>query len=1150
MEFRSTVGWAFIVFGTFFAASLAYLWPQMYTPGVFNSRMSYHLVLDIEDFWTCNKDFKNFVIDEPPLDEAIFQVFIFNITNAASVIQEGYKPNVNEVGPYAYQKKIYKYDIYFAEEDQTRVQFKEYSMLIAVPPEMSDVCERMYHVMGRSYASALDPCVNSACLCRNHDDFVTVVNPLFLKMIWEESAHSVLAYFAVDVFSQVKTLIENDFVQAAKAHLVPYAIGEIYQFRWQLQAQTILQAMVNNLKQNYTIAEIAQFHSNHTRDPADPTGKTFINLITPAPTSCNLKYTQPGMAGLYAPYQVCPIDAFNFDHLLVENILDNDPEVRSYNMTTADIPSSFYVFKHPNSEISFLDPVHGAPGYIALAWHFNILEFNSEAGHTMFNSTEAEEMMQRRTDIYATMAYGSGYTRKQFLGARIRIMASMKYLAETYTMNKLICKGLVYNEFATSFQPVSCNAFGVQCVWQWGYMKKYHGTDFTLSEPLILSLIDIDSKLNTNPINIQYLGNSGGFYNSHIYCTKVYAQGMTDPCYDLEFTARAALVRQPGGLFAVATGIDLVNATKLAISYSLLSKPLKDYYFNQACNMSSLLHEVYPTFSTFHDKYVIRYLNKYRDVGFTHTFTEGNWKEIGWAQFGGGFITDTLTYVRSTYQVVRDGMWHFGPIDLWNGLIEYGAWAIKSGYPQAWIYNPYDAGALLAAMADKSAPGVAFRRHVAYTGTTFVGDGIPSNYVNGVGDVGELAFTAEANRGDFSCTGIYQHACSVLNTFFNSSAAAADQVDALFQICKKQVFAANPWVVNCATFETSMTSPQQGIQVSHTDVYGHLHPHLKSRGNVIYQMMFSLTTDLKIKQGLWCLTFAGCTYTWGGMFSSSSVRNILFNGYTEPSLLQFLNMKHEQDGIEFQCKNVIQGSCGKTYLKCDDSGVVMLLPGGGERHMSYSTSLKDEFFAPYLELVAGTDELIWEHSMNATKRARAHYVKHVNPMNIVRVRNPYWAAYPAWDTDDVAFHKYFQCQKRTLGGLPNQFNSCFDMLNTGKQNVNDSRNQIEFYGNDTIYFFQEGLNVNGSTYMQNPMSLWDGFMTYNYTYQGRTTGSKYFEMISPRVFYKLHSLSFQLNQNMFIYDWQKNVPVPIPIPDTYTGNRFDRSLIVNVRRFV
>ena len=1146
MEVRSTIGWAFILFGTFFLVSLAYMWPQVYSPEVFNSRMSYHLILDIEDYWTCDKDYQNFVTDEPSIEESMFQVYIFNISNAADVIQKGYKPAVNEIGPYAYQKKTYKYEIFFDELDSTRVKFKEFSMLVAIPDDDYKACERMYHRMARSEAEANDPCKNGLCECKSHEDIATIINPLFMKLIWDESAQSVLAYFSVDVFSQVKGLIETEFVTATKAHLVPYGIGEIYQFRWQCAAQEIIMHMFTNLKDmGHSVREISQFYGNHTRNPDDPTGKTFTSFVTNPPAACGLAvYSLP-------IHQVCPIDSFNYVHLIEEEFLDNDVEAKSFGMGPREIASAYHVWANPDSEISFLDPVLGAPGYLALAWYYKILDFNSEAGHTMFNKTEALSMMDRRTHIYAEMAYGSGYTRKQWVGARIRIISNMKYIAEVYRENKVVCKDLVYEEFKTKHATVSCNGHGDPCVWQWGYMRQYAGTDYALSTALVRSLIDIDTKLNTNPNNIQYLGNSAGFYNSHLYCTKVFREGMTDPCYDLDYTYRSALVTQPSGFFGVATGKDLVNMTKVTMAYDLLSTSDQSYFFLQACNMSSLVHAVYPNRTNFHDKYVVRYLNKYRDVGFTHDFTVGNWEEIGYAQFGGGFITDTLTFVRATYQVTRDGMWHFGSTQLFAAMMEYSSWAIKVGYPQAWIYNPLEARVLLAALADKSEDGIKFRTHIVYTGTTFVGDGNPNNYVNAVGDVGELAFTSEANRGNFACNGTYSQACGILNTFYNSSAAAADQVNGIFQKCLTQVFAANPWVRNCARFETSMTSPQQGIQISYTDVYGHEHPYTKSRGNVLYEMMFSLTTDLKIKAGLWCPTFIGCHYAWGGMFTTARIREILFQGFTEPSVMKFLNMKHASDGIKFECAENSVGECGKELLRCNHAGVIMTLPGGLRRGISYSTNQKDEYFAPHLEIVAGTNEMLWEFSMNATVRERAMQMKYgANAVDTVQVRNPYWTAYPAWNTDDVEFQKYFQCQKRTLGGLPGKFRSCFDVLNTGRQNLNDSKNQVEFFGNDTLYFFDDGMNVNGSTYLAHPMMLWDGFLTYNYSYQGVKAGTRYLEMERPRIFIKLHSISLELNQNMFTYDWQKNIMQEVPLTDTYTERTFNRTLIIPLRRFV
>lgn len=513
-------------------------------------------------------------------------------------------------------------------------------------------------------------------------------------------------------------------------------------------------------------------------------------------------------------------------------------------------------------------------------------------------------------------------------------------------------------------------------------------------------------------------------------------------------------------------------------------------------------------------------------------------------------------------------MWHWAAQDFWDALMEYGSWCIKTGYPQSYIFDPYEARDVLIGLADKSLDGVAFRQHIAYAGTTFVGDGVAENYVNEVGDVGEYAFTAEANRGDFSCTGIYSTACDVLNVFYTSSANNAYTVDAIYELCKTNYQRANPWITSlelCERFETSMTSPQQGIQVSETDVAGNLHPYTKSRGNVLYEMLFSLTTDLKIKSGLWCPNFDGCPYAWGGLFTSVKVRQLLFEGFTEPSVLRYLNMRYEVDDVSFSCVENSEGDCGKEILRCNEAGVYINLPGGESRIISYDLNRKDEYFSPYIEIVRGTNEMLFEYHINETIAQRAIDVKAADSSNVIVMQNPFWAAYPAWNSEDVEFQKYYQCLKRTYFGLPNLFKSCRDTLNTGRQYLTEARNQMEFYGNDTLYYFGDrttvdritgetleftgSMHVNGSRYMQNTMSLWDGFITYNYTYNNVDYGPEYYSLDGPRVFFKEHSVSLKLSQAMFIYEWQMNVLLAMPITDDFETRNFTREKAVPIRRF-
>ena len=35
--------------------------------------------MDIEDFWSCNLDYHNFVIDEPTTEQAMVQFYVFNV---------------------------------------------------------------------------------------------------------------------------------------------------------------------------------------------------------------------------------------------------------------------------------------------------------------------------------------------------------------------------------------------------------------------------------------------------------------------------------------------------------------------------------------------------------------------------------------------------------------------------------------------------------------------------------------------------------------------------------------------------------------------------------------------------------------------------------------------------------------------------------------------------------------------------------------------------------------------------------------------------------------------------------------------------------------------------------------------------------------
>ena len=56
-ESRTVLSFAVIIAGLIAFICLCFVWPQSYSFLVFNSRLAYHLVLDIEDYYSCNKDY-------------------------------------------------------------------------------------------------------------------------------------------------------------------------------------------------------------------------------------------------------------------------------------------------------------------------------------------------------------------------------------------------------------------------------------------------------------------------------------------------------------------------------------------------------------------------------------------------------------------------------------------------------------------------------------------------------------------------------------------------------------------------------------------------------------------------------------------------------------------------------------------------------------------------------------------------------------------------------------------------------------------------------------------------------------------------------------------------------------------------------------
>lgn len=214
------------------------IYPQIFSSIIFNSRLKNYVITDIEDYWTCSEHYNNFIIDSPSKEVRLFSFYIFNISNTFTTIQRGFKPSMVETGPYAYEILTTKYNVFFHPIDSSTVSYQEYSILTPVVDKYA--CNRMYYRMDKNDLLDTDPCQSIDCTCKDPQSIVTIVNPLFIKFITQESSNMLLARYSGDIFYYLRNFYTTDFVEATKAHLVPAALEEIYLFRGFMQVNIYL----------------------------------------------------------------------------------------------------------------------------------------------------------------------------------------------------------------------------------------------------------------------------------------------------------------------------------------------------------------------------------------------------------------------------------------------------------------------------------------------------------------------------------------------------------------------------------------------------------------------------------------------------------------------------------------------------------------------------------------------------------------------------------------------------------------------------------------------------------------------------------------------------------------------------------------------
>lgn len=805
----------------------------------------------------------------------------------------------------------------------------------------------------------------------------------------------------------------------------------------------------------------------------------------------------------------------------MQTVRIDTPSTKAYyqSVTDADIPfNSVPTILNESSPLSFLNELSGFPNWIAVGVYIGPIDFPFNKSSAMITDDELQNLYNTMRNNIAKISFGDNPTASQLLGTRLLLHVITYHIQTFWIANYATqAKQLVYNEWKSSSDAVVCSILGHRCVWQWGAVT--HQSGFSMQDYIIHKLIDRATKVNTNPASLYYDGNSAPIYDSYLYCQQVLLPNIEpNECMDIDFAKQSATVTFPAGLASVIDNIDQINSTLISVNFAKKSASQKQSLIYLGCNISYLMHSVYRNSTGFHDEYVIRYLNKYKYPTYSHNFTSDNWEELGYSQWAGGYVTYALESVFSTYNLVRDGMWHIGNANYYRTIPEFFSWSILNGHPYLRVSNITEAKLLLDSLARNDEVGVQLRHHIMSRATTLIGDG--SFQYTDTWKVGEYAYIPEYKKSNFSCTGELEPVCNLLKYSDQSSAAQCTFIsDEIYAVCADRVKKRKNWVTNCNTFETAITNSIDGIACSRASLFGENHPVLSNRGLIVEKMMFSIVIDVIMKNNIWCPQYTGCQFQQSGLFITLSVDKLLFNGYTDASLVKYLSLKHAQHNISFECVGNTYDTCGNKNYFCSKEGIRIKLRN--EELIFNSNSLPHSQYHAERLYVYNSSSFLWPHDVNETIANESQRLINSYPDQITTMINPYYALFPAWDnSSSIDFLKHYQCQGRYLFGKPNLYNSCVTKINTGKKNITKISNVIEYLGNDTIYQFDVGMPVNGTIDEQLQPGLWNAFRIYPYSYRTNRKGEDFFFYSNPVLWNRIHRLRLELTQSE-IETWDK-----------------------------
>jgi len=137
-------------------------------------------------------------------------------------------------------------------------------------------------------------------------------------------------------------------------------------------------------------------------------------------------------------------------------------------------------------------------------------------------------------------------------------------------------------------------------------------------------------------------------------------------------------------------------------------------YRGQACAVAGHLYDAWALEDHWHEVYVASKMSKATGL----EFVAGSLQDLGYAQWGGGYVTSALWGVPSVRNIERKGYWKFGMAAYTTDLMEFHSQAMAIGYSNMNM-TPEHAQILLDALAARGPKARTFRGNIGKIATSY-----------------------------------------------------------------------------------------------------------------------------------------------------------------------------------------------------------------------------------------------------------------------------------------------------------------------------------------------------------------------------------------------------------------------------------------------